>query len=91
MSHYSGSVPETERKADWRDDAACRTADPDMFFTDNTSLVQRAKTICFGCPVRVQCQAFALANGEWWGVWGGMTQTQLRTHANRRKAARYAA
>ncbi|KOV86101.1 MULTISPECIES: WhiB family transcriptional regulator [unclassified Streptomyces] len=91
MSNYTGSVPDTERATHWRDDAACRNEDPDMFFTDNTNTVQRARTVCLSCPVRVQCQDFALSNGEWWGVWGGLTQTQLRTHGNRRKAARYAA
>jgi WhiB family redox-sensing transcriptional regulator len=91
MSNYTGAVPEHERAKHWRDNAACRDENPDMFYTDNAQIVQQARKVCFGCPVRMECQQFALANGEWWGVWGGMSQTQLRTHGNRRKAARYTA
>jgi WhiB family redox-sensing transcriptional regulator len=31
-----------------------------------------AKDVCSRCPVRAECLAFALANGEEFGVWGGM-------------------
>ncbi|MFF8997097.1 WhiB family transcriptional regulator [Streptomyces achromogenes] len=79
-----------ERARHWRDEAACREVDPDMFFTDNTHIVQQARKVCLGCPVRQQCTDYALEHGEWWGVWGGMTQTQLRTRSHR-KDARYAA
>ncbi|TXJ78577.1 WhiB family transcriptional regulator [Streptomyces lavendulae] len=86
MTHYTGAVPATGREERWRDEAACAGVDPDLFFTDNSRLVQTAKQICLGCPVRLQCNEYAITNGENWGVWGGMTQTQLRTRRTRRRA-----
>ena len=49
-----GAAPEA---AAWRDHAACRHADPELFFpigTAEAGLVQadRAKRVCAGCPVR---------------------------------------
>lgn len=39
---------------------------------------KRARTVCFGCPVRFQCLAEALDNRIEWGVWGGMTERERR-------------
>ncbi|WP_318205340.1 WhiB family transcriptional regulator [Streptomyces sp. SCL15-4] len=91
MTHYIGSVPDPERARHWRDEAACRDANPDDFFSENTHIVNEARKVCISCPVRQQCAAYALEHGEWWGTWGGMTQTQLRTHRGRRRAGRHAA
>jgi WhiB family transcriptional regulator, redox-sensing transcriptional regulator len=49
----------------WRSVAACRSADPDLFFPVSSSgralgQVSEAKTICARCQVRRQCLAFAL-------------------------------
>ncbi len=51
--------------SDWRLLAACRPADPELFFPVSASglspdQVMRAKVTCAGCPVRRQCLAFAL-------------------------------
>lgn len=40
---------------DWRQRAACRNADPEIFFTDTAEAKRKAKQICFGCPVRSDC------------------------------------
>ena len=50
---------------DWRQLAACRPADPELFFpvpASGPSLdqVTQAKAICADCPVRRYCLAFAL-------------------------------
>jgi WhiB family transcriptional regulator, redox-sensing transcriptional regulator len=63
---------------DWREDPACRNADPDLFFsigTTGTALrqIEEAKRICRTCPARIQCLAWALDNGIGEGVWGGTT------------------
>jgi WhiB family transcriptional regulator, redox-sensing transcriptional regulator len=55
--------------ADWRDEAACRDADPQLFFPDGEirsvrAQVKTAKLICRGCPVSVTCLSWALASGE---------------------------
>ena len=76
----------------WRDGAACRDADPDLFFpigTTGPSLdqINEAKRICLSCPVRKQCLARALELGAASGIWGGTTEDERR--ALRRAAARH--
>ncbi|MGW2425209.1 WhiB family transcriptional regulator [Streptomyces sp. NPDC001709] len=61
----------------WRGEGACRVTDPDALF-ETGSAQNRAKTVCTGCPVRLECLAYALDNREWFGVWGGMTQRERR-------------
>jgi WhiB family redox-sensing transcriptional regulator len=68
----------------WRDAAACRDADPDLFFpVGKTGPGQRqidtAKQICAACPARVQCLAWALDNSVASGVWGGTTEDERRS------------
>ena len=55
--------------------AACTTADPDLFFPEDGDewSERRAKTLCAGCPVRATCLAGALARGEEYGIFGGLT------------------
>jgi WhiB family redox-sensing transcriptional regulator len=66
---------------DWRDNAACRDADPDLFFPIGTTgpalrQVQEAIRICQTCPIQVRCLAWALEQGVIDGVWGGTTAEQ---------------
>lgn len=49
----------------------CHAGDPDLWFADTPADLERAKTLCVGCPVRRQCLAAALERSEPWGVWGG--------------------
>lgn len=70
-------------RANWRDDVACRDADPELFFpigTTGSALRQigEAKRICRVCPAQTQCLAWALENGVTDGVWGGTTQDERR-------------
>ena len=69
---------------DWRTDAACREADPELFFPEGDSSSARsrlktAKLICRGCPVSATCLNWALANGQEAGIWGGLTEDERRT------------
>lgn len=61
----------------WRMQAACRDYDLDLFFPDtyhNGSEVRRAKAICASCPVREECLAYAIENGDdEYGIFGGTT------------------
>ena len=54
--------------------AACRTADPGLFFPDSGDhdAAAKALAICAGCRERAACYAAAVANGETHGVWGGV-------------------
>ncbi len=67
----------------WRYRAACRAAEPDLFFpigTGQAALDQlaEAKSICRGCPVVNECLAWALETGQNSGVWGGMSEDERR-------------
>ncbi len=67
----------------WREDAACRDADPELFFPISTAAAalrqtEEAKQICRGCPAQIQCLAWALENGVTDGVWGGATPGERR-------------
>jgi hypothetical protein len=90
MSHYSGSVPDTPRKKDWKDQSACRgratrTTDPWFPKPTNVVAVQVAKSVCFGCPSMIQCAQFALTTNQEEGVWGGLNEAQRRTIRKRYK------
>ena len=49
----------------------CRTNDPELFFAESPSDVERAKALCGSCPLRQSCLTGALERREPWGVWGG--------------------
>ena len=74
---------------DWRDDAACRDTDPELFFPDGDRFarahVKTAKLICRGCPVSATCLSWALDTGQEAGIWGGLTEDER--HRLRRRAA----
>ena len=81
----------------WRDHAACRDADPVLFFPAGTSAAalaqaSRAKRVCEGCPVRVMCLDWALTTGREIGVWGGTVPEERRAlRAERARALTVAA
>jgi WhiB family redox-sensing transcriptional regulator len=68
---------------DWISQAACREEDPDSLFVQGAAQ-NRAKSVCGGCPVRVECLADALDNRTEFGVWGGMTERERRALLRRR-------
>jgi hypothetical protein len=66
------------------DQAACKTADPEVFFNGDENSVATAKSYCALCPVIMQCLTYALTNDEY-GVWGGTTMSErLRVRNNPR-------
>jgi hypothetical protein len=54
--------------------AVCRGTDSGLFFPPDGSCDPgtEAAAICAGCPIRRECYALALANGEKYGIWGGV-------------------
>ena len=72
---------------DWTTSAACAKADPDDLFVTGAAQ-NRAKALCMGCPVRVECLADALDNQVEFGVWGGMTERERRALLRRRPDVR---
>jgi len=71
--------------ASWRNRAACRGIDPDIFFPVTDEDAEPAKAICNVCPVREACLEFALAAREREGVWGGATERERRRIVRQRR------
>ena len=68
---------------DWRDKAACLTVDPELFFpVGNTGpavdQIEKAKSVCARCTVTEICLQYALETGQDSGVWGGLSEDELR-------------
>ena len=70
----------------WEAEAACRGADPGLFFGPTRFEPKRerlareaaAKAICADCPAMTACRDFALSQGELYGVWGGLGELELQ-------------
>jgi WhiB family transcriptional regulator, redox-sensing transcriptional regulator len=69
----------------WRQRAACRGVDPDIFYPVSEDDADEAKNICHECTVRETCLEFALANRERDGVWGGATERERRRMLRQRR------
>jgi WhiB family transcriptional regulator, redox-sensing transcriptional regulator len=73
----------TSGPVNWWLHAACRHADPDLFFPEGTAgpallAVDRAKRLCGTCPVQARCLDWALDNHAASGIWGGLTEGERR-------------
>lgn len=71
------------KRSDWWRSAACREADPELFFPvsahgPGAGEIARAKAVCAACLVRRECLQYALATRQLHGVWGGTTEDERR-------------
>ena len=71
----------------WQDRAAC-LGEGHWFFAPEYETPQardirvaNAKTVCARCPVRRECLAYAQANHEPHGIWGGLTGPERKAAA----------
>ena len=69
-----------------RQDGLCAETDPDLFFPEPGATARPAKAICARCHIRTACRDYAIEHGEQWGVWGGLSERELRA-ATRAAAA----
>ena len=69
----------------WRQSAACRGVDPEIFYPASEEEAVVAKGFCAACPVRQACLEFALASRERDGVWGGATEKDRRRMLRQRR------
>jgi len=79
--------------AEWWSLAACRSADPELFFPISHSgpaatQIRRAKAVCAQCVVQPDCLRYALAADPVHGVWGGMSEEERRLLRRREQKAR---
>jgi hypothetical protein len=56
----------------WHRRAACRGRLDLDWIDPSPAQAAQCRTVCAGCPVRTLCRTLALANGEPWGIWGGL-------------------
>ena len=75
----------TPMNLSWRQRAACRGVDPDVFYPVSDEDAEEAKEICAQCAVRQACLEYALANRERDGVWGGATERERRRIVRQRR------
>ncbi len=68
--------PDLDRS--WQIRANCLGLDPELFYPERGSPTREAKGVCQGCVVKQECLDFAIANGERFGVWGGMSERERR-------------
>ena len=71
----------TDPADDWRELAACRDEDPELFFPVGSgraanAQIKQAKAVCARCPVRARCLEAGMS--EEYGVWGGLTEEERR-------------
>ena len=71
---------------DWQLHGACRGAESSVFFHPDgergrarAQRERRAKELCHGCPVLMQCRSHALAVAEPYGIWGGLSESERAT------------
>jgi WhiB family redox-sensing transcriptional regulator len=78
---------------DWRQVAACRSTEPDMFFPIGSTggaldQIAAAKRVCASCEAMSACLDFALATNQESGVWGGTSEEERRKLRKQWLAAR---
>jgi WhiB family redox-sensing transcriptional regulator len=72
----------------WQSRANCMGVDPELFFPERGASTREAKAVCRGCVVREECLEYAIANGEKFGIWGGMSERERRRVRRSRVLAR---
>jgi WhiB family redox-sensing transcriptional regulator len=69
----------------WRQQAACRGLDPEIFYPVSDEEADVAKEVCSECAVRQTCLEHALGARERDGVWGGATEKERRRIIRQRR------
>ena len=77
----------------WRDRAACRCTDAELFFPTGSTggalgQIEAAKSVCRSCPVKRACLHFALSTNQEAGIWGGTDEDERRKLRNVWRAGR---
>ena len=83
----------SDSRSEWITRAACRDAEPELWFSPLKAAVDAAKNVCRACPVRTFCLADVLETEakmsihDTWGVAGGLSADQRRALRARTKDA----
>jgi len=71
----------------WQDQASCRDAEPELFFSASEADRAVALEMCATCPVRRECLEHALETREAYGIWGGTDEHERKRLLRRRRRA----
>lgn len=76
----------------WRQNAACRDTNPDLFFPVGTTgpaieQIEAAKAVCQQCEAINACLEYALATNQDSGIWGGTSEEERRKLRRQQQAA----
>lgn len=78
---YLFAAPAARMSEQWWASAACRQAEPEVFFPlSKHDLMSRriAESYCAACPVNEQCLTVALRDRGLVGIWGGTDEEERR-------------
>lgn len=72
----------------WRDYATCETltwTEKAYFFGDDPAMGTHkqheiARTHCYQCPAQIECLRWCVEEDMYWGVWGGLTESQRKRY-----------
>ncbi len=83
MSILASSLTLGSADYTWRNAATCKDTDPELFFPVGTTgqallQIEKAKSVCGECPVKVDCLHFALDTNQDTGIWGGLSEDERR-------------
>jgi WhiB family transcriptional regulator, redox-sensing transcriptional regulator len=72
----------------WREFGACAKVDPDLFYVERGETSRTARAVCKTCDpgIKAECLAYALANNEKFGIWGGTSERERRKLRSQAKA-----
>lgn len=69
---------------EWVQRAVCGDSDSDLWISDLRPDQEKAKDICAGCPVMMDCLEWAIRNNETGGIWGGLGPSERKEYKSRR-------
>jgi len=78
LPQYRNLAAPARFAARWRQLAACRGTDLDVFFPERGETARPAQQVYTACPVRQPCLEYALSNRITHGIWGGLTERERR-------------
>lgn len=73
---------------DWRELSVCESVSEEeklYFFGDAKNMGahkqhELARLLCYTCPVQVECLQWCVEEDMFWGVWGGLTESQRKRY-----------